>query len=136
MQFAILRVDNRPPAKSWDVYLAEKSETLILLRQGVRYLLFDAAEKTVHEIREGHVVAIKGGVELRFGAGAAQQSGSSPGSASPASNAASAAPQLLPSADWVIRDVGPVRRFRARLTDEGRIFDVQLPLKIDGRILR
>jgi len=106
VDFAILRVDERP-AKTWDVYLAEKKR-LILVRLGTRYLLLETEAREVYEVAPEAFEQRKDELVLKAGGDETRQR------------------KLLPSEAWNIRDAGPSRNYKLRLTEEGRTIEVQL----------
>jgi len=110
---AVLKIDGQP-AKLWNVYQAEKKRHLILVQLGRRFLKLDTRAHEVYELgpdqleRKGRELRTKNDEKLD---------------------------KPLLSADWVVRDAGRARLVRVRLSDEGRILEVQLPLEIDLRSL-
>jgi hypothetical protein len=138
---ALLRVDDAPP-KNWQVYRSDKRKQLILVQIGARFLLADLQARRVYELSADTLTRVKdtlawadpGDAPAPPAASVAPSSESQPdGSARPAAGSAKPAKQLLPSADWSMRDVGPAMRIRFRLIDEGREFDVQFPIQPDLR---
>ena len=118
---AVLKIDDQP-AKIWNVYTADKQGKRILVQLGRRFLMLDTQEQAVWEVAE--VNLRRRGKELRW----------QDRRASPTSEAAPG-DKLLPSEDWMMRDAGRARRIRVRLTAEGRVIEVQLPLMRDLRSL-
>jgi hypothetical protein len=118
---AVLKIDDQP-AKIWNVYTADQQGKRILVQLGRRFLMLDTREEAVWEIAEENLR--RRGKELRW----------QDRRASPTSEAASR-DKLLPSEDWRMRDAGRARRIRVRLTAEGRVIEVQLPLRPDLRSL-
>ncbi|MGH9817745.1 MAG: hypothetical protein ACRD6I_16850, partial [Candidatus Acidiferrales bacterium] len=127
----------------------------LLVQLGGRFLLLDVQAKRVYEIAP-RTLARKGDTLEWNDTGAADSSGAtrpsaSAGSGAPSrqasatsstagterarSSAARDVPDkaLLPSSGWSMRDVGPMLRIRIRLTDEGRNFDIQIPIQPDLR---
>ncbi len=155
---ALLRVDDRAP-KNWHIYGAEKRKHALLVQIGGRFLLLDAQAKRVYEIAPRTLTRKDDTLEwndagaaisaaARHPPVAADSSGSgatsrqaAPAKAStgaPEPALSGAAPELpdkalLPSSGWSMRDVGPMLRIRLRLTDEGRDFDIQIPIQPDLR---
>ncbi|MGH9860888.1 MAG: hypothetical protein ACRD5F_12770 [Candidatus Acidiferrales bacterium] len=151
---ALLRVDDRAP-KNWHIYGAEERKHSLLVQLGGRFLLLDVQAKRVYEIAP-RTLARKGDTLEWNDTGTADSSGAtrpsaSAGSGAPSrqasatsstagterarSSAARDVPDkaLLPSSGWSMRDVGPMLRIRIRLTDEGRNFDIQIPIQPDLR---
>lgn len=134
---AVLNIDGRP-AKIWDVYLGGKRKELIIIRLGTRYLLMDSEKKEVYEAapesftrkEADHREALEWDADWPAAEKLHTPAAPSPGP----SAAAPAQTRRLPSEEWSIRNVGPARRFRFKLTEEGRTFDLQLPLKPDGSL--
>ncbi len=110
---AILRIDDRAP-KTWNVYRADKKGHLMLVQLGRRFLMLDSRAQEIYELDPDKLQ--RKGKDLLW------------------SEADRPAKPLL-TADWVIRDVGPVQRIRTRLVAEGRILEVQLPRPPDLRSL-
>ena len=113
LERATLRIDDRP-AKIWNVYRAEKKEHLVLVRLGRRFLMLDTREHQIFELDPAKLER-KDKVLL-------WQEADKPS-------------KPLPTADWTVRDIGPARRIRAKLSAEGRVLDVQVPIKPDLRPL-
>ncbi len=115
---AVLKVDDRP-AKIWDVYVCEKHKSLLLVQLGRRFLMLDTAAKEVRELAADSLS--RKGKELH-------------GDLPSASNGDGAARhKLLPSADWTEKSAGQLRIWKVRLTEEGRVLEVQLPQQGDLR---
>jgi len=110
---AVLKMDDRPP-RTWNVYRAEKRDHLLLVQLGRRFLMLDLREREIYEL-DAEKLAYKN-KDLIW------REGDKPA-------------QPLPTADWVIRDAGRARRIRARLVEEGRVLEVQLPQPVDARSL-
>ncbi len=113
LERATLRIDDRP-VKIWNVYAAEKKEHLVLVQLGQRFLLLDTRDRRIFEL-DSAKLAHKD-KDLLW-------------------HEADKPAKPLPTADWTVRDVGPARRIRAKLTAEGRVVDVQVPIKPDLRTL-
>ncbi|MGH9861024.1 MAG: hypothetical protein ACRD5F_13470 [Candidatus Acidiferrales bacterium] len=138
---ALLRVDDRAP-KNWHIYGAEKRKHSLLVQLGGRFLLLDVQAKRVYEIASRNLTRKNDTLEWNDadGSGAA-----SPQAADTKSSTAATGPALpgaarelpdkalLPSSGWSMRDVGPMLRIRLRVTDEGRNFDIQIPIQPDLR---
>ena len=110
---AVLKVDDRP-ARIWNVYRAEKKDHLVLVQLGRRYLMFDYR---AHETYELDPAKLERKEKELLGQEADRPA------------------KPLPSADWSVRDTGPLRRIRATLSEEGRVLEVQVPTKPDLRTL-
>lgn len=110
---ALLKIDEKP-VKLWTLYREEKDKhgKHLLLQLGARFLLIDTQSRAVEEFRpesfERH------GKDLR-------QSRTGP----PA--------KVLATGDWVLREAGLVRIIHVRLSDEGRVVEIQLPSLPDLR---
>ena len=113
LENAVLRVDDRAP-KLWNVYHADKKDDLLLVQLGWRFLLVDAREHEIYELDPKKLE--RKGKELLW------QETDKPA-------------KPLPTSDWLVRDVGPARRTRARLVGEGRVLEVQVPIRPDLRSL-
>jgi len=48
-------------------------------------------------------------------------------------NAADKPSKPMATTEWLVRDAGRVRRIRAKLSDEGRVLEVQVPIQPDLR---
>lgn len=156
VQMALLRVDDRAP-KNWHIYGAEKRKHSLLVQIGGRFLLLAVQAKRVYEIaprtltRKGDTLewndaAHSAGTARPLAASGSDGSEAGPrqaASANPSTGATESAlsgaardvpdKALLPSSTWSMRDVGPMLRIRFRLTDEGRDFDIQVPIQPDLR---
>ncbi|HEX2712196.1 MAG TPA: hypothetical protein VHM88_08240 [Candidatus Acidoferrales bacterium] len=111
LERATLRIDDRP-VKIWNVYGAEKKEHLILVQLGQRFLLLDTRARQIFELEPASLE--RKDKDLLW-------------------HEADKPAEPLPTGDWTVRDVGPARRIRAKLTAEGRALDVQVPIKPDLR---
>jgi hypothetical protein len=125
----ILMIDEQP-VKLWELYLGEKKKNFVLLQLGLRFLLLDTASREVFELSPESVVRKKDRATWRMPAGF-------PESARRADDGAANNPpptaQRLPSEEWSLRDVGPTRRIRCKLSDEGRVVEVHIPLPLSQR---
>jgi hypothetical protein len=110
---ALLKIDGRP-VKLWNIYTAKKKPQYVLVQLGSRYLLLETQVKEVHELKLENIQ--HKGKELN--APLPQESD-----------------KPLPTADWVVRSVGPALLVRVKLAAEGRVLEVQLPQKPDLRSL-
>lgn len=110
---AQVKVDQTTPL-TWGVYQAQgkkdkpdkKLANLVLVLLGHRYLLIDIKEKQVYE------VPLK---ELHLQANAID------------SGDLLASSSMVPTSDWVWRDVGPAELYRIKMGDWGRILQLTLP---------
>ncbi len=101
----MLKIDDRP-VKLWELYRAEKKDSLLLLQLGSRFLLLDLDTREIFELPENSLTRVEKNLRLR----SAEHSG-----------------KRLASSDWYFRDLGRARLVRARLSDEGRVLEIQLP---------
>ncbi len=108
---AVLKVDDRP-ARIWNVYRAEKKDHLVLVQLGRRYLMLDYRAKEIYELDLAKLE--RKDKELLW-------------------YEADKPAKPLSTADWSVRDTGPLRRIRATLSDEGRVLEVQVPIQPDLR---
>ncbi len=107
----MLKVDDRP-ARIWNVYRAEKKDHLLLVQLGGRFLMLDSREHEIYELNPAKLE--RKGKELVW-------------------HEADKPAKPLATADWLVHDAGRARRIRARLTSEGRVLEVQVPLQVDLR---
>jgi hypothetical protein len=113
LEEAILRIDDRAP-KTWNVYRADKKGYLVLVQLGRRFLMLDSRAREIYELDPDKLQ--RKGKNLSW-------------------DEADRPAHPLPTADWMIRDVGPVQRIHVRLAAEGRVLEVQLPHPPDLRSL-
>ena len=109
----MLKVDNRA-VKLWTLYHAEKDkkETRLLLQLGARYLMIDTRLRLITEFDPG-VFSKKGeDYEMEREARGAT---------------------AISTEDWILRDVGTSYLIHAKLKDEGRVLEIQLPKMPDFR---
>jgi hypothetical protein len=113
IEMAMLKIDEKP-VKLWTLYREEKDKhpKRVLLRLGARYLLFDTENREVAEFQS--VNFERRGKDLH-------QAKAGP------------AGKVLPSSDWILRESGFVRVIHARLAEEGRAVEIQLPSMPDLR---
>jgi hypothetical protein len=120
---AQVKLDDKTPL-AWNLYQPDKKEKdkdkkekkkdseLALVLLGHRYLLLDTKSRLVYLVP---LTALKAqGTDFDSG-DLAQPS------------------QLIPSTDWIERDVGPAESFRLTLGDYGRTLEVQIPHPPDLR---
>lgn len=113
---AQLKLDGKPPL-SWSVYQPDKKKlsNLILVLLGKRYLALDTNAKLVYLVFPTELHA--SGKDFD-------------------SDRVNKPPRLIPSTDWVIRDIGPAESIRLTLEDYGRTLEVELPHPEDWRVGR
>jgi hypothetical protein len=110
---AQLKIDDKPPL-TWSVYRPDKKKVTnqILVLLGKRYIALDTKAKLAYQVFPTDL-SIKGS-EVESGD-------------------LFKSDRVLPSSDWVVRDVGPAERIQLRLKDYGRIIEVMLPHPPDLR---
>jgi hypothetical protein len=109
----LLRIDDRAP-KLWNIYKPDKKD-MLLVQLGERFLMLDVKGQHVFELdskKVGHK-----GKELIW-------------------NEADKPAEPLPTEDWLVREVGPARRIRVKLSGEGRVLDIEVVLAPDERTRR
>jgi len=111
LENAVLKIDERP-AKIWNVYRAEKRGHLLLVTLGRRFLLLDVKERHIYELDPAKFE--RKDKELLW-------------------HEADKPARPLATEEWVVRDAGRARRIRARLADEGRVLEVQVPIQANLR---
>jgi hypothetical protein len=110
--FAILKYDDQAP-KSWAMYHPEK-RGLLLVRLWKRYLLINLNEQEVFDIDPLTVKQQGDNVEWTV-------------PDSPENS--------VEISEWKQRDVGGVERIRFRFGKDGHFFEMQIPLRPDGKPL-
>jgi hypothetical protein len=110
--FAILKYNDQAP-KSWGMYHPEK-RGLLLVRLWKRYLLINLNEQEVFDIDPLTVKQLGDNVEWTVP--------QSPDT-------------LVEISEWKQRDVGGVERIRFRFGKDGHFFEMQIPLRPDGKPL-
>jgi hypothetical protein len=108
---AILQVDSRAP-KIWNVFQAGKKTDPLLLQLGSRYLVIYIRNMEVYEIKPeqlGHK-----GEDLLW-------------------RESDKPPKPVATSDWKTKDVGSAFRILIKLSDEGRLLDIQIPQMPDLR---
>jgi len=131
---AVLKMDERP-VKLWNVYRGEKKGHLILVQLGQRYLMLDTRAQEVWEI-DAAALKRKGEEllwERREKLGAEEQTPRGGRQAEKSAPEKAPGPKALPTEGWTIRDAGRARIVRVKLTAEGRVLEVQLPIQPDLR---
>jgi hypothetical protein len=102
---AVLRIDDRAP-KQWSLYHAGKKFDPLLLQLGSRVLAIYVRNEAVYEIPPAQVE--HKGEDLQW-------------------RESDKLEKLLATSDWTTRDVGSAIRVRLKLTEEGRLLDIQIP---------
>jgi len=110
VHFAIVRFNEDAP-KSWNIYHAEKKGVL-LVRLWKRYILVNVSEQEAYDVDPAKVKSQGENVEW---------------------SPSDLPDQPVDTSEWKIRDVGPVERIRFRLSKNGSVLDIQLPLLPNGR---
>jgi hypothetical protein len=108
---AILQVDSRAP-KLWNVFQAGKKFDPLLLQLGSRYLVIYVRNMEVYEIKP-ELLEHKG-EDLLWRE-----------SDKPAKPVA--------TSDWSVKDVGSASRILVKLSDEGRVVNIEIPQMPDLR---
>ena len=108
---AVLRIDDRAP-KQWSLYHSGKKFDPLLLQLGVRVLVIYVRNQMVYEIPPAQIQ--HKGADLLW-------------------READKAEKPLPASDWSTRDIGAAWRVRVKLTEEGRLLDIQIPQMPDLR---
>lgn len=110
---AQLKIDDKPPL-TWNVYRPDKKKVTnqILVLLGRRYIALDTKAKLAYQVFPSDLVIKGNEVE---------------------SDDLFKSERLLPSGDWLVRDVGPAERIQLRLKDYGRMIEVMLPHPPDLR---
>jgi hypothetical protein len=111
---AEVKLDDKIPL-TWNAYQLDKKKqpNLVLVLLGRRYILIDSKAKLVYQVSLPDV----------------RKQGDDLGSADLAQK-----PNLIPSTDWTVRDVGPAEEIKLKLQDYGRTLSVQLPHPLDIRL--
>jgi hypothetical protein len=108
---AVLRIDDRAP-KQWSLYHAGKKYDPLLLQLGTRALVIYVRNQTVYEIASTQF--------KRKGEDILWRETDKP-------------TKPLETSDWSTRDIGSAWRVRVKLTEEGRLVDIQIPQMPDLR---
>jgi hypothetical protein len=109
----VFRIDDRAPTL-WTIYKPDKKD-LLLIQLGLRYLLVDAKEKRMYELDPAKLA--HKGKDLMW-------------------DEADRPADPLPTEDWLVREVGPARRIRVKLSRENRVFNIEVVLPPDQRTRR
>lgn len=113
VQDAMFTIDSKP-VKLWTLYHAskDKKEHRLLLQLGARYLMIDTQLRLITEYDASAFAKKDKGYEMpRDTKGL----------------------RALASEDWILRDVGTSYLIHARLKDEGRLLEINLPKMPDFR---
>ncbi len=109
---AQVKVDQTTPL-TWGVYQAGKPDkpdkklsNLVLVLIGHRYLLIDVKRKRIYEVPLTQIHVGADGID---------------------SGDLVAASSLVPTSDWVWRNVGPAQLYRIKMGDYGRMLQITLP---------
>ncbi len=110
---ALLQIDSRP-VKIWNLYYVrkDKKEQRFLLQIGSRYLMIDTQLRLITEYDPAALTKKGSNYEMQRDARGLE---------------------ALPSEDWILRDVGTAFLIHAKLKDEGRLLEIQLPKMPDFR---
>jgi len=110
---AQVKLDGKPPL-SWNVYQTDKKKEqhLVLILLGHRYLAIDLKAKVVYQVFPQDLRAQGKDFE---------------------SDDLFKKERLLPTNDWVLRDVGPAEMIHVTLGDYGRTLELMLPHPPDLR---
>jgi hypothetical protein len=110
---AFLTIDEKP-VKLWNFYHAykDKKEHRLLLQLGTRYLMFDTELRQIVEYAPAGFTAKGKNVEMSAGARPLKE---------------------VPSEGWILRDAGFTFIIHAKLKEEGRVVEIQVPKLPDLR---
>lgn len=108
---AILEIDSRP-VKIWNLFLAGKKIDPLLLQLGARSLVIYVRNQQIYEIKPEQLE--HKGEDLVWRE-----------SDKPA--------KPLATSDWSTRDIGSATRIRVKLSEEGRLIEIQIPQLPDLR---
>ena len=108
---AVLRIDDRAP-KQWSLYRAGKKIDPLLLQLGTRVLVIYVRNRMVYEIPPAQIS--HKGDDLLW-------------------RETDKPEKPLATSDWSTRDIGSAWRVRVKLTEEGRLLDIQIPQRPDLR---
>ncbi len=109
----IFRIDDRAP-KIWSIYKPDKKD-MLLIQLGQRFLMLDVRAKQMYELAPEKLE--HKGRDLIW------------------MEADKPADPLL-TEDWLVREIGPARRIRVKLSSESRVFDIEIALAPDQRTRR
>jgi hypothetical protein len=108
---AVLRIDDRAP-KQWSLYHAGKKFDPLLLQLGTRILVIYVRNRMVFEIPPAQIS--HKGDDLLW-------------------RETDKPEKPIGTSDWSTRDIGSAWRVRVKLTEEGRLLDIQIPQMPDLR---
>ena len=108
---AVLRIDDRAP-KQWSLYHAGKKYDPLLLQLGLRVLVIYVRNKEVYEIPATKFE--HKGEDLLW-------------------RESDKPDKPIATSEWSTRDVGSAWRVRVKLSEEGRLVDIQIPQTPDLR---
>jgi hypothetical protein len=108
---AILQVDSRAP-KLWNVFQPGKKFDPLLLQLGSRYLVIYVRNMQVYEIKPEQLE--HKGEDLLW-------------------READKPAKPMATSDWSTKDVGSASRILVKLSDEGRVINIQIPQMPDLR---
>jgi hypothetical protein len=108
---AVLRIDDRAP-KQWSLYHAGKKFDPLLLQLGTRVLVIYVRNRMLYEIPPAQIT--HKGDDLLW-------------------RETDKPEKPLATSDWSTRDIGSAWRVRVKLTEEGRLLDIQIPQMPDLR---
>jgi hypothetical protein len=108
---AVLRIDDRAP-KQWSLYRAGKKSDPLLLQLGSRVLVIYVRNQAVYEILAKQLE--HKGEDMLW-------------------RETDKPEKPLLTSDWSTRDIGSAWRIRVKLTEEGRLVDIQIPQMPDLR---
>ena len=108
---ALVRIDDRAP-KQWGLYHTGKKYDPLLLQLGVRVLAIYVHNQAVYELPPAKVE--HKGEDLIW-------------------RESDKPEKPLATTDWTLRDVGSAQRIQVKLSEEGRLIDIQVPQMPDLR---
>ena len=108
---AVLRINDRAP-KQWSLYHAGKKFDPLLLQLGRRVLVIYVRNRVAYEIPPAQIT--HKGDDLLW-------------------RETDKPEKPLATSDWSTRDIGSAWRVRVKLTEEGRLLDIQIPQMPDLR---
>jgi len=113
VELARVQLDGKTPL-TWNIYQPDKKKqsNLVLVLLGHRYLALDFKAKQVYLVMPTDLHADGKNFE---------------------SDDLMQPSRLIPTTDWVVRDVGPAEQIRMTLGDYKRVMEVQLPHMPDLR---
>lgn len=111
MERASLKINDKPQ-KIWNVYHMEKREPVLLVQIWRRYLLVNYRDREIYDIEPSKLE--RKDKDLLW-------------------SEADKPAKPVPTEDWLVRDVGPLKRIRVKLSAEDRVLEVQIPIERDMR---